>query len=136
MAAYSGTPLSKKLGIKRGARIYVENGPDNYLQLLEPLPEGVCFVPRLTSKLDIIHFFAKHASEVAAKLKEYRPRIAEDGMIWVSWPKKAAKIPTDVTEVIIRKLALHLGLVDTKVCAVDEIWSGLKFVIRLENRKS
>ena len=135
MAGYSGTPLVKKLGIKPGDRIYVENGPDRYLKMLEPLPDGVSFVRRLTARVNMIHLFTKEANTVQAKLKDYMHKIVADGMIWVSWPKKAAKIPTDVTEDVIRKVALPLGLVDTKVCAVDEIWSGLKLVIRLENRK-
>jgi hypothetical protein len=136
MAGYSGTPLAKKLGIKTGHRIFVDAGPPNYLQLLEPLPEGVSLLPRLAGKADMIHLFTREAGALAAKLEAYRQRIAEDGMIWVSWPKKAAKVPTDVTEDVIRELALPLGLVDTKVCAVDEVWSGLKLVIRLENRRS
>ena len=135
MAGYSGTPLMKKLGIKPGYRIYVKNGPDQYLKMLEPLPEGVAFVRRLTGQVNMIHLFTKEANTVQAKLKDYMHKIVADGIIWVSWPKRAAKIPTDVTEDVIRKVALPLGLVDTKVCAVDEIWSGLKLVIRLENRK-
>ena len=136
MAGYSGTPLAKKLGIKAGHRIYVDGGPANYLQMLEPLPAGVAPVPRLAGKVNMIHLFTKEAGALAAKLEAYRQRIAKDGMIWVSWPKKAAKVPTDVTEDVVRELALPLGLVDTKVCAVDEVWSGLKLVIRLENRRS
>jgi hypothetical protein len=136
MAGYSGTPLAKKLGIKPDHRLYVENGPADYLQLVEPLPDGVTLVERLAGKVDMIHLFTKQAAELAARLPRYRNRIVEDGVVWVSWPKKAAKIPTDVTEDVIREIALPLGLVDTKVCAVDEIWSGLKLVIRLENRKS
>jgi hypothetical protein len=134
MAGYSGTPLAKKLGIKAGQRIFVEGGPANYLQLLEPLPEGVTLLPRLAGKVNMIHVFTREAAALAAKLPMYRQRIAEDGMIWVSWPKKAAKVATDVTEDVVREFALPLGLVDTKVCAVDEVWSGLKLVIRLENR--
>jgi hypothetical protein len=135
MAGYSGTPLVKKLGIKPGYRVYIENGPDDYLRLLGPLPEGASVVQRLTDRVDMVHLFAKEARMVETKLKDFRNKIAEDGMIWVSWPKKAAKVPTDVTEDVIRGFALPLGLVDTKVCAVDEIWSGLKLVIRLANRK-
>jgi hypothetical protein len=135
MSGYSGTPLAKKLGIKPGHRIHAINPPDNYLELLDPLPEGVSVIPRLAGKMNMIHLFTKEAAEVAAKIAVYRHKIAEDGMIWVSWPKKAAKVPTDVTEDVIRELALPLGLVDTKVCAVDDVWSGLKLVIRLANRK-
>ena len=136
MAGYSGTPLAKKLGIKEDAQMYVEGAPENYLQLLEPLPFGVEFAPRLSRKMDMIHVFASDAAELAAKLKKYLHRIVEDGMIWVSWPKKAARVPTDITEDVIRAVALPLGLVDVKVCAVDDTWSGLKLVIRVQNRKS
>lgn len=136
MAGYSGTPLAKKLGIKPGTKFYADNSPADYLQLLAPLPEGAELITKLAGTIDMIHLFSKQASEVARKLKTYRRRIKEDGMIWVSWPKKAAKVPTDVTEDVIRELALPLGLVDTKVCAVDEVWSGLKLVIRVANRKS
>jgi len=135
-AGYSGTPLAKKLGIKPGFRIYVENGPGHYMKLIAPLPEAVSFVQRPGDQLNMIHLFTQEAGSLAAKLKDGMRRIVPDGMIWVSWPKKASKVPTDVTEDVIRKLALPLGLVDTKVCAVDETWSGLKLVIRLENRKT
>ncbi len=136
MAGYSGTPLVKKLGIKPGCRLYVHGGPEHYLQLLGPLPEGVTVLRRPAGKLDLVHLFTKEAAALAAELVEYRQRIAEDGVIWVSWPKKAAMVATDVTEDVIRELALPLGLVDIKVCAVDETWSGLKLVIRRENRKA
>lgn len=134
MAGYSGKSLAAKLGIKEGARIYVANGPDNYQALLGPLPEGVTFVRRLTDKVGLIHLFTKQAADLAAKLKDDRRLINPDAVIWVSWPKRAAKVPTDVTEDVVREVALPLGLVDTKVCAVDEVWSGLKLVIRLANR--
>ena len=135
MAGYSGTPLAKKLGIKARARVFVDNAPEDYLQLLDPLPENVEFVRKLSGKLDLIHLFSRQAEEIAGKLATYMQRIVNNGAIWVSWPKKAAKVPTDVTEDVIRALALPLGLVDVKVCAVDATWSGLKLVIRVENRK-
>jgi Protein of unknown function (DUF3052) len=135
MAGYSGTPLAKKLGIKPGTRVFVDNEPANYRELLQPLPEDVTFTRRLAGRVDLIHLFTKEARQASEKLTDYRHKIAEDGAIWVSWPKKAAKVPTDVTEDVIRDLALPLGLVDVKVCAVDETWSGLKLVIRVENRK-
>jgi hypothetical protein len=135
MAGYSQNPLAKKLGIKAGFRMFVHGAPDHYLQLLEPLPEGVSILRRPIGKLDLVHFFTKEAAALAAGLEEYRHKIAQDGMIWVSWPKRASKVPTDVTEDVIREFALPLGLVDIKVCAVDEIWSGLKLVIRRELRK-
>jgi hypothetical protein len=135
MAGYSGTPLAKKLGIKAGARVHVVGAPADYLQLLEPLPEDVTFVRSLRGKVDLIHVFTTEADDLAERLADYRERIVEDGVIWVSWPKKAAKVPTDVTEDVIRERALPLGLVDVKVCAVDATWSGLKLVIRVENRR-
>jgi hypothetical protein len=134
MAGYSGTPLAKKLGIKPGLRVHVVGAPDNYRELLDPLPEDVTFTPTLRGKADLIHFFITAADDLAGKLATYRGRIVENGVIWVSWPKKAAKVPTDVTEDVVRALALPLGLVDVKVCAVDETWSALKLVIRVENR--
>jgi hypothetical protein len=136
MPGYSGTPLAKKLGIKAGSRVYVENEPVNYLQMVEPLPNDVVFARRLSGKIDMIHFFSDKAEEIAGKLAMYMDRIVQNGAIWVSWPKKTAKVPTDVTEDVVRALALPLGLVDVKVCAVDETWSGLKLVIRVENRKA
>lgn len=136
MAGYSGTPLVKKLGIKPGCRLFVQDGPDDYFDLLGPLPDGVAVLRRPTGKLDLVHVFTTQAAALAAALEKFRGQIAEDGVIWVSWPKKAAKVATDVTEDVVRALALPLGLVDVKVCAVDETWSGLKLVIRRENRKT
>jgi hypothetical protein len=136
MAGYSGKPLAEKLGIKAGCRIFVDQAPENYPKLVEPLPEGVTIVPRLADKVDIVHIFGSEAKELAKKLKQFKKSIVENGMIWVSWPKKSAGVPTDVTEDVIREVALPLGLVDVKVCAVDEVWSGLKLVIRRENRKN
>jgi hypothetical protein len=135
MSGYSGTPLAKKLGFKPGQRIYIDGGPANYLELVEPLPENVAIVLRLTKSVDIIHLFTKNAAELSAKLERYLGKIELDGAIWVSWPKKASKVATDITEDAIRDIALPLGLVDVKVCAVDDIWSGLKLVIRVANRK-
>jgi hypothetical protein len=136
MAGYSGKPLAQKLGIKAGCSMFVDQAPENYRKLVEPLPEGVSFVPRLADKVDVIHVFSSEAKELAKKLKRFQKSLVENGMIWVSWPKKSTGVPTDVTEDVIRELALPLGLVDVKVCAVDEVWSGLKLVIRREKRKN
>ena len=133
-AGYSGTPLAKKLGIKTGFRVFVENAPDDYQALLDPLPEEVHFLDAIEDELHMIHLFTDSAKELAAKLKRYLKKLRPNGMFWVSWPKKASKVPTDITEDTIRALALPLGLVDVKVCAVDEVWSALKLVIRVENR--
>ncbi|MGC3982740.1 MAG: DUF3052 family protein [Steroidobacteraceae bacterium] len=127
---YSGTPLAKKLGIKTGSTVYVKNAPDNYAEWLEPLPEGVKFVARAAATTDVLHMFTMSKTELAKTLAAYRKQIKPEAMIWVSWPKKSAKMDSDVTEDVIREIALPLGLVDIKVCAVNETWSGLKLVIR------
>ena len=134
MIGYSGTPLPKKLGIKTGFRLYVKNSPANYEELISPMPEDVQLMRRLSRELDMIHFFTKSQTELTANIEKFMARIKQDGMIWVSWPKKASKVPTDVTEDVIREIILPLGLVDVKVCAVDAVWSGLKLVIRKKNR--
>jgi hypothetical protein len=133
-AGYSGTPLAKKLGIKPGFRVFVENAPENYLELLEPLPDDVAFLDKIDSNVDIVHLFTDDAKVLEKKLKTYLKKIKRDGTIWVSWPKKASKVPTDITEDVVRKLALATILVDVKVCAVDDVWSGLKLVIRVQER--
>lgn len=135
MIGYSGTPLHKKLGIKSGFLVYLQNAPTNYFELLDELPNGVHFVENLAAKVDLIHLFTNNFNELAESLDEFQNQIKDDGMIWVSWYKKAAKLPTELTEDLIRETALKLKLVDVKVCAVDENWSGLKLVIRKENRK-
>lgn len=127
---YSGTPLAKKLGIAIGCRLAVRNAPDNYETLLHPVPAGVCFDKKVSKQTAIVHVFADQKEELLAELVFLRDAIKPDGVIWVSWPKKASKVPTDITEDTIREMALPLGLVDVKVCAVSDIWSGLKLVIR------
>jgi len=134
MIGYSGTPLVKKLGIKTHHKVYLQNAPANYLALLGKLPEDVLFLDNLSEKAEVIHIFVKSIAEMEAALFEFKDKIVPNGAIWVSWYKKASKIPTDVTEDVIREAALALGLVDVKVCAVDEKWSGLKLVIPLANR--
>lgn len=134
MAGYSGTPLAAKLGIKPGSAVLVVNEPPNYRQLLAPLPPDVTFVKKLTNSVDLVHLFTKSAAELDAKLRLWRHAIKRDATIWVSWPKKASKVATDITEDVIREVALPMGFVDVKVCAVDETWSGLKLVIRKELR--
>lgn len=129
---YSGTPLAKKLGIKPGHRLRLEGAPADYDALVAPLPEGVARVA--DGPADVVHVFTTARAELAARLPALMEAIRPDGTIWVSWPKKAAKVPTDVTEDVVREVALPLGLVDVKVCAVDAVWSGLKLVIRKELR--
>ncbi|MBD8487540.1 DUF3052 domain-containing protein [Echinicola sp. CAU 1574] len=133
-AGYSQTPLIKKLGIKDGFNILLINSPENYFDLLETLPQDLIFSESDREDLDFIHFFTKSAAEYERKIESLRSLIKPNGMIWVSWPKKASKIPTDMTENIIRDYALKIGLVDVKVCAVDAIWSGLKLVIPIKIR--
>jgi hypothetical protein len=129
MAGYSGKPLSQKLGIKPGFRIFADSSPKPYQDIVGDLPDGAKIVTRATALLDMAHLFVTEAAGLAGKLKRLRAVIAPDGMIWVSWPKKASGVATDLSDVVVRDTALPLGLVDVKVCAVDEVWSGLKFVI-------
>jgi hypothetical protein len=136
MAGYSGTPLPQKLGIKSGTTVVVINAPANYRKLLGKLPHDVMFTNRIAKDSNFVHLFTKTRSELAKHLKDLRKKIAENGVLWGSWPKKSAGVPTDITEDVIRDLALPLGFIDVKVCAVDETWSGLKLMIRRENRKS
>lgn len=134
MAGYSGTPLAKKLGVKAGAELLLVDAPPEYLSWLTPLPEGVRVVLKVSKSTDLIHLFVMSKKKLVSALKRYRMKIKSDAMIWVSWPKKSAKMETDIVEDTIRELALPLGYVDIKVCAVSEIWSGLKLVIRKELR--
>ena len=135
MTGYSGTPLAKKLGIDIGSRIFLSDAPKDYMKLVAPLPEGVRVVRKIDGETDIVHIFSAKRARLAAALRAALKRIKPDGTIWVSWPKKSSKVPTDITEDTIREVALPMGLVDIKVCAVDEVWSGLKLVVRKENRR-
>ena len=127
-AGYSGTPLPRKLGIKPGSTLFLEGAPSDYPS------EGAIVARSLTQKVDLVHLFTKSAAELGNKLKKLRKTIRDDAVVWVSWPKKASKVPTDITEDVIREIALPLGFVDIKVCAIDHVWSGLKLVIRREQR--
>jgi len=135
MAGYSATPLAKKLGIKEGSKVFLSNAPEDYMQLVDPLPDGVEFSPQVNPDTDIVHVFSTEKILLMNDLQTFLKSLKQDGVIWVSWPKKSSKVPTDITEDSIREIALPMGLVDIKVCAVDEVWSGLKLVIRRENRK-
>ena len=130
-AGYSGTPLAKKLGLKDGFRVALEGMPDEVFAEIESY--GAAIEPA-EDDLDLLHVFTTERAVLEARVKAGRNLIRPDGMIWASWPKKASKVPTDITEDTIREIALPLGLVDVKVCAVNEIWSGLKLVIRKELR--
>lgn len=135
MAGYSGKPLGEKLGIKKEFTIVLVNPPKQYMTLVAPLPEGVTIAAKITNKTDLVHLFTTSKAELSKMLRSTLTKIKQDAIIWVSWPKKSSNVPTDITEDRIRDIALPLGLVDIKVCAVDEVWSGLKLVIRKENRK-
>lgn len=131
---YSGTPLAKKLGVKEGSKILVVGAPVGYAKLLEPLPDAVQFVPLPSDTTDIVHIFTDQKAELQKSLKDYRNKLKPTAMVWVSWPKKSAKVPTNITEDTVREVALPLGFVDIKVCAVTDVWSGLKLVVRKELR--
>ena len=133
-AGYSGTPLIQKLGIQPGMRIYIQGAPEGYAVTLGPLPQAVTALQRLGQELDFIHFFTRQAKQLEERLPALKAALDYDGMLWISWPKKAAKVATDVDENLVRQLGLRAGLVDVKIAAVDETWSGLKFVYRLEDR--
>ena len=131
-AGYSGTPLVQKLGIKPGARVQFVASPSQLPELLGPLPEGV--VNSARGKVDFILLFATRLSDLARRFPRLRDRLESSGMLWVSWPKKASGLETDLNENVVRDLGLANGLVDVKVCAIDDTWSGLKLVRRLSDR--
>lgn len=135
-AGYSGTPLAKKLGIKSGMIVALMNVPDGYEMLLGGWPEGVIAHKSLESghSFNFIHYFAREKSALERDFPDLKTTLAKDGMLWVSWPKKAAKVQTDITEDVVRNIALAHGLVDVKVAAVDAVWSGLKIVYRVKDR--
>jgi hypothetical protein len=135
-AGYSGTPLSKKLGYKPGMSVYLSGAPANYRTLLAPLPDGVRFLKTPGKSLALAHAFVTTGAELGSILSTLQKAIAADGAIWISWPKKSSGVKSGVGEGDIRKAALATGLVDVKVCAVDEIWSGLKLVIPVARRKA
>ncbi len=127
---YSGTPLAKKLGLKEGSRVATVGAPAGFARLLDPLPPGVKLTVRPGANSDIVHLFVSRREDLEEALIRFRGLLKPAAALWVSWPKKAARIPTTVSEETIRELALPLGWVDIKVCAVDEVWSGLKLVVR------
>ena len=135
VSGYSGKGLGQKLGIKPWTRIKTRNAPPNYEQLLGGLPNNVMLSSRLRRPVDMVHLFSIARPHLVAELRAALEEIEQDGAVWVSWPKKSSGVRTDITEDVIREVALPLGLVDVKVCAVDETWSGLKLVIRKANRK-
>jgi hypothetical protein len=131
---YSGTPLVRKLGVRAGMRVVLLQAPPGLLDRLAPLPDAVVVESRLQPQAQLVLLFVTRRIELVSRLDALRNAIAPDGMLWVCWPKKASRVPTDVTGDVIREVVLPTGLVDVKVCAVDEIWSGLKIVVRRELR--
>jgi len=136
MAGYSGTPLAKKLGIKEGFRVSLIGAPGGFLEELSDLPPRVNFVTSLAAQLDLILFFAKSQSDMTRNFPRLAAKLKPAGALWIAWPKKASGVATDLSDNSVRQIGLDAGLVDVKVCAVNEIWSGLKFVIRVKDRPS
>ncbi len=136
LSGYSGTPLPQKLGIKPGSAVCVRAAPQKYETLVAPLPDGVRIASKVSVRTDLVHIFSAARAKLSKELAAARKSLRDDAMIWVSWPKKSSGVQTDITEDTVRELAFPLGLVDIKVCAVDETWSGLKLVVRKENRKA
>ena len=133
-AGYSGTPLTKKLGFKERSLVCLVDAPKDYAQLVAPMPAGVQFISKPRRDADIAHIFVSRRSALSKHLSQLRETLNTHAAIWVSWPKKTSKVPTDISEDTIREVALPLGFVDIKVCAVTDIWSGLKLVVRKELR--
>ena len=132
---YSGTPLAKKLGLKPPLKLFTINAPKEYKSWLGDLPEDVALVTKAGKPIEAAHVFTTESVFLNATLSKLRNELKQDGFVWVSWPKKSSKVPTDITEDTIREIALPLGFVDIKVCAVSEVWSGLKLVIRKSERR-
>jgi hypothetical protein len=134
MAGYSQKSLVKKLGLKAGFKAFVFNAPEDYFSLLGLLPENVLFLTKLKPSLDFIHYFSRSRQKYFTDISRLKKAFAPQGMIWVFWPKLSSGVQSDLTEKDTREIALREGLVDIKVCAVDEIWSGLKFVVPVKLR--
>ena len=132
---YSGTPLVRKLGIKVGMKLLTINAPNDYRLWLGDLPKDVVLVTKTSDPVEGAHIFATESAFLEATLAKLRPELKQNGFVWVSWPKKSAKVPTNINDDLIRDIALPLGFVDVKVCAVSEVWSGLKLVIRVSARQ-
>ena len=134
-SGYSGTPLAKKLGLKDGFKIRLVNAPEHYHTLFDDWPKTITQPTDTKIKKDFIHYFTRDAAALRSALPTLKSEMEANGSLWISWPKKAARVATDVTENVIRDAALAIGLVDIKVCAVDETWSGLKLVIPVKDRR-
>jgi hypothetical protein len=134
MSGYSGTPLPKKLGLKPGHRVAVRGGPASFPAALGELPEGARIVAGGRGELDLVLLFVTGAAELDREFTRWAGRLTPAGMLWVAWPKKSAKVPTDLVFAVVQGIGLRAGLVDVKICAIDDTWSGLKFVRRLKDR--
>jgi hypothetical protein len=134
MAGYSGTPLVQKLGIKPDARVHFASAPADFAETLGPLPAGVERVGGAAKGLDFAVLFVTDKAALTKQFSKLAGRLQKAGMLWIGWPKKASGVPTDLTENVVRDIGLAAGLVDVKVCAIDDTWSGLKFVYRLKDR--
>ncbi len=136
MAGYSGTPLPKKLGIKPGHRLWMTGDAGAvFTMMLQPLPDEIEIADgEPAGTYDIIIYFTKSRSELKSAFGKLKRRLEDDGGLWIGWPKKASGVPTDLTEDVVREIGLATGLVDNKVCAIDDTWSGLRFVVRLADR--
>lgn len=135
MAGYSETPLLKKLGIKEGARVLLVNAPQDFPKELGQLPDGAKLVSASHKKLDLVLIFVKSRTELVKRLEQLRPKLSQNGMFWVAWPKKSSGVETDLSFDAVQEAGLAARIVDTKICAINDVWSGLKFVIRLKDRK-
>ena len=133
---YSGTPLAQKLGIKPDMSVVLINAPENYRTLLGQAARNIHFSDKIKNASSFVHIFTKSRTELANRLAVSREKVTDTGTVWVSWPKRSSGVSTDVTEDVVRAVALPLGFVDVKVCAIDETWSGLKLMVRRRNRKS
>ena len=134
MAGYSGTPLPKKIGIKEGSRIALVNAPKDFARELGPLPPNAVIVTRVTKPLDIVLLFVLTERALLRDFEKLAKKLSSNGMIWVAWPKKSSGVATDLVFERVQRIGLDTGLVDVKICAIDDVWSGLKFVIRLKDR--
>jgi hypothetical protein len=135
MAGYSGTPLPKKLGLKENQRVALVNPPRDFEKMLGELPHNTEIVKKLSKPLDLVMLFVDHEKNLMSRFPEVAKKLASNGMIWVAWPKKSSGVATDLTFDNVQRMGLDCGLVDVKICAIDEVWSGLKFVIRLKDRR-
>jgi hypothetical protein len=134
MAGYSGTPLPRKLGIKPGSRVTLVNAPEGFAAGLGPLPDAVSLRDDVDGRSDVLLFFTRSRDELENRFADLARAIEPDGGLWVAWPKRASGVPSDLTENGVREIGLAAGLVDNKVCAIDDVWSGLRFVVRLRDR--